>query len=152
MQMAFEDKEAIVVGTKQRSIQLQLYVNLHQSSTFFFFFFFFFSSHFYYLSSSLLSFFIRPNGLIFTVPPENIQISTRISVGDVVTFSYENRPQSPLPVNPVIIRLRTDVSWKDILHLHFKEQRHGMKDEKRKNKKREKEGQHHRKSLLFFFF
>lgn len=37
-----------------------------------------------------------------------------VKKGDIVTLAYESYTRSLTPVNPTIIRIRTDVSWKDI--------------------------------------
>ena len=60
----------------------------------------------------ILSF--RPNGIIFTVPSENVYINNLVT-GDVVTFSSENQAERHVPLHPKITRLRTDVSWKDVV-------------------------------------
>ena len=35
--------------------------------------------------------------------------------GDIVTYSYEVHARSEVPVNPTITRIRTDVTWKDVM-------------------------------------
>ena len=44
------------------------------------------------------------------MPHRNVEVP-RISIGDVVTFSYESYSRKDEYVNPVITRIRTDVSW-----------------------------------------
>jgi hypothetical protein len=43
------------------------------------------------------------------------------SIGDVVTFSFDNYARRDLPVNPKIYRVRTDISWDDVIHNYAKE-------------------------------
>jgi hypothetical protein len=54
----------------------------------------------------------RPDGTIFKAPAE---IHTPIRRGDVVTFVFENYSKISNPVNPKIVRKRTDVSWNNVL-------------------------------------
>ena len=63
----------------------------------------------------------RPNGFTLTVPPENTHVSN-LSIGDIVTFSYETHGQKHLPMNVVIYKRRNDVSWKDVVQLFVKDQ------------------------------
>jgi hypothetical protein len=35
--------------------------------------------------------------------------------GDVVTFSYETLSRRAVPVNPEILRVRTDLTWIDVV-------------------------------------
>jgi hypothetical protein len=58
-------------------------------------------------------FFPRPNGMSFTVPEQNVQVPN-LKIGDVVTFSYESYSRKHVPVNPVIHRVRTDLSWHNL--------------------------------------
>jgi hypothetical protein len=51
---------------------------------------------------------------MFTVPPENVFIELPFP-GDVVTFSYETFARRDVPVNPTIFRLRSDLSWDDLV-------------------------------------
>jgi hypothetical protein len=69
--------------------------------------------------------------------------------GDLVTFSYTSYSRNSLPVNPVVYRVRTDISWEDVLQEHETEdadpQLNGTfkqikKEKKRKNQKKEKGG------------
>eukprot|EP00026_Physarum_polycephalum_P000538 Phypoly_transcript_00539.p1 GENE.Phypoly_transcript_00539~~Phypoly_transcript_00539.p1 ORF type:complete len:959 (+),score=132.38 Phypoly_transcript_00539:57-2933(+) len=55
-----------------------------------------------------------PSGVIFTVPPENIQ-TKKLTVGDVVTFSYESNARRDVPISPKIYRIRTDLSWREVV-------------------------------------
>lgn len=66
--------------------------------------------------------FTRPHGATFSVPPENIEVPT-LAVGDVVSFSYENIARRDLPVNPKIYRVRTDLSWQEVVYSSVKEEK-----------------------------
>ena len=48
------------------------------------------------------------------MPFHEIQTTTP-KIGDVVTFAYEKNSRRDIPVRPKIIRIRTDISWEDIL-------------------------------------
>eukprot|EP00026_Physarum_polycephalum_P001467 Phypoly_transcript_01469.p1 GENE.Phypoly_transcript_01469~~Phypoly_transcript_01469.p1 ORF type:complete len:1107 (+),score=182.36 Phypoly_transcript_01469:326-3322(+) len=63
-----------------------------------------------------------PNGKTFEVPPQEVAIPTP-KVGDIVSFSSESQARRELPVGPKIFRVRTDVSWADVLR-SYREQQH----------------------------
>ena len=71
----------------------------------------------------LLTLLDRPNGMLFSVPFEDVHLSN-LSIGDIVTFSCSNFTHRHTPVNPVIHKWRTDVSWKDVIRLYLQEQRY----------------------------
>lgn len=52
------------------------------------------------------------------VPAARVQIPTP-QVGEIVTFSYENFVRGRLPVHPTILRVRSDLSWKDVVLNYF---------------------------------
>jgi hypothetical protein len=54
------------------------------------------------------------------VPPNNNAIPT-LKLGDIVSFSSESLARSELPLNPKIFRIRTDVSWVDVLTGYYRE-------------------------------
>eukprot|EP00026_Physarum_polycephalum_P001627 Phypoly_transcript_01629.p1 GENE.Phypoly_transcript_01629~~Phypoly_transcript_01629.p1 ORF type:complete len:1030 (-),score=139.53 Phypoly_transcript_01629:75-3164(-) len=54
------------------------------------------------------------NGAVISVPLENV-LTKLPSVGDVVTFCFESFKRRSEPENPRIIRIRTDVSWQDLV-------------------------------------
>eukprot|EP00026_Physarum_polycephalum_P002046 Phypoly_transcript_02050.p1 GENE.Phypoly_transcript_02050~~Phypoly_transcript_02050.p1 ORF type:complete len:789 (+),score=103.44 Phypoly_transcript_02050:501-2867(+) len=54
-------------------------------------------------------------GQVFTVPESSIKTEPLPACGDVVTFSYEIRSRKELPENPVISRIRLDISWEEVL-------------------------------------
>jgi hypothetical protein len=64
-----------------------------------------------------------PNGKAFEVPSYDISIPTP-KVGDIVSFSSESQARRELPVSPKIYKIRTDVSWADVLLSYFTEQQH----------------------------
>ena len=132
IQTAAGDREGIVIGTSHKGVKLKLYEHL---------FFFLYSLYFHFtfllppFHAPLLWLFIeltfcnRPNGITFLVTKEKVEVSN-ISVGDIVTFSYENNAKRDVPANPRIFRIRTDLLWKDVVQLFYKEKRHlnGMND------------------------
>lgn len=70
--------------------------------------------HLYYCFFYILIILWRPNGKTFIVPPQDVLIPTPTK-GEIVTFSYESYARRDLPVNPRIFRIRTDVSWDDVI-------------------------------------
>lgn len=68
----------------------------------------------------LFLFLIRPNGSVFSVAAQNVQVE--VKTGDVVTFSYESNSRRDAPVNPTIYRVRTDLSWDDVV-LNFRKEK-----------------------------
>ena len=64
------------------------------------------------------SFFVcRPDGKVLWVPPRNIHFPSLslLAKGDIVTFSYEYHSKSAAPVNPIIYKVRTDITWEDVV-------------------------------------
>lgn len=53
----------------------------------------------------------RPNGRVFSVSDTAIDVKC----GDVVTVAYDDFSKSGIPTNPKILRVRSDISWKDYL-------------------------------------
>jgi hypothetical protein len=43
------------------------------------------------------------------------------SIGDVVTFSFENNSRRDTPHNPKIYKLRRDVEWEEVVYSSFEE-------------------------------
>ena len=72
------------------------------------------------VANLFLLFLSRPEGQIISVPHYNIQIPLP-SKGEVVTFSYEVSTRRELPVNPVITKIRGDITWEDVLLSHLTE-------------------------------
>eukprot|EP00026_Physarum_polycephalum_P001524 Phypoly_transcript_01526.p1 GENE.Phypoly_transcript_01526~~Phypoly_transcript_01526.p1 ORF type:complete len:780 (-),score=98.01 Phypoly_transcript_01526:986-3034(-) len=63
-----------------------------------------------------------PDGQIITVPAKNVEVPIPLTGGDVVTFSFEVNARRDLPVNPKIYRIRTDVSWPEIVQNYKRDQ------------------------------
>lgn len=57
----------------------------------------------------------RPNEKVFTVARQNVRLSVKAQVGDVVTFSCDSYSARGTPVNPHIFRVRFDLSWLDLV-------------------------------------
>jgi hypothetical protein len=55
------------------------------------------------------------------VPHSDVQIPMP-KIGDVVSFSSDTTARAEMPVNPKIYRVRTDISWEEVLANHVKEQ------------------------------
>jgi hypothetical protein len=51
-------------------------------------------------------------------------VHVRPSKGDIVTFSYDTTFKKDLPTNPEITRIRTDITWKDVLTSYINEAKH----------------------------
>jgi hypothetical protein len=54
----------------------------------------------------------------------DVKIVPLPSKGDIVTFSYEISTRKELPVNPEIQKIRTDISWEDVLASHTNEEKY----------------------------
>lgn len=63
----------------------------------------------------------RPNGTTIMIPMSDVHVSSTVAVGDVVSFSFENYARRDVPVNPKIYRIRSDLSWLDVVHSAVKE-------------------------------
>eukprot|EP00026_Physarum_polycephalum_P002214 Phypoly_transcript_02219.p1 GENE.Phypoly_transcript_02219~~Phypoly_transcript_02219.p1 ORF type:complete len:905 (+),score=113.90 Phypoly_transcript_02219:198-2912(+) len=59
------------------------------------------------------------DGKVIMVQPQNVKIS--VQKGDIVTFSYDSYSQRSVPVNPFIFRIRTDLSWEQVIMSHLTE-------------------------------
>lgn len=62
--------------------------------------------------------FYSPDGIVFEVDKKNIHVDERLKKGDVVTFTYDSIARQSTPVNPKIVRVRTDVSWRELVLEH----------------------------------
>lgn len=49
------------------------------------------------------------------MPSEHILVASP-KLGDVVTFSYESNIRRDIPVHPKIYRIRTDISWEEVMY------------------------------------
>lgn len=72
--------------------------------------------------------------MLISVPNENVLVSN-LSQGDVVTFSYEKFYHK----NPTIFRVKSEVSWKEVLNSSPDTNYEGTNNYKRRIDKREKE-------------
>ena len=69
----------------------------------------------------------RPDGTKFRVPSQSVNMETKkLKRGDIVTFSYDNVSSSAKPVKPRIFRIRTDISWEEIVASHAREKSRGL--------------------------
>ena len=68
-----------------------------------------------YFSTS--NFLFSPNGESFIVPPQNVLVSAP-HIGAVVSFSFETHWRRDVPLGPKIFRIRTDVTWEDVVTTH----------------------------------
>eukprot|EP00026_Physarum_polycephalum_P001397 Phypoly_transcript_01398.p1 GENE.Phypoly_transcript_01398~~Phypoly_transcript_01398.p1 ORF type:complete len:808 (+),score=111.44 Phypoly_transcript_01398:465-2888(+) len=64
-----------------------------------------------------------PNGMTFVVPGESVLIPTP-KIGQIVTFSYERRTHTDQPINPSIVKVREDLSWRDVVQNSHKEKKY----------------------------
>jgi hypothetical protein len=101
-----------VVGVDHEGVHLKLYVvNLFTLS----------------LKHSFTFILFSPEGQEFSIPTEDVRIRTP-AVGDVVSFTFESYARRDVPARPTIYRIRTDVSWEDVVHNFYQETKylHGM--------------------------
>eukprot|EP00026_Physarum_polycephalum_P001261 Phypoly_transcript_01262.p1 GENE.Phypoly_transcript_01262~~Phypoly_transcript_01262.p1 ORF type:complete len:970 (+),score=114.54 Phypoly_transcript_01262:138-3047(+) len=63
-----------------------------------------------------------PQGAKFSVSAQDVHVAG-LSVGDVVSFSYENYARRDLPMNAKIYRIRTDISWPEVVYSSVKEEK-----------------------------
>ena len=71
-------------------------------------------------SSAVANYINRPTGAIFSVPSQSVLISAP-KIGDIVSFTYEVHARRDLPVSPKVYRVRTDVTWEDLVLGEFKD-------------------------------
>jgi hypothetical protein len=117
------DMEGIVVAVETSGVRLKLYAIL---------------LFFFLMSKIITSFLSSPTGTKIMVPQSNVVISTP-SLGDIVTFSYTNRLQNEIIVGPTIIRVRTDLTWEDVVANAQRETRYTEgRGERREQLQREK--------------
>eukprot|EP00026_Physarum_polycephalum_P001974 Phypoly_transcript_01978.p1 GENE.Phypoly_transcript_01978~~Phypoly_transcript_01978.p1 ORF type:complete len:752 (+),score=127.08 Phypoly_transcript_01978:45-2300(+) len=66
------------------------------------------------LSTSDIYFTLQmPNGVTFDVEYANSHVLPK--KGDIVTLEYESYSRKSAPVNPTIVRIRTDLRWEDVV-------------------------------------
>eukprot|EP00026_Physarum_polycephalum_P002139 Phypoly_transcript_02143.p1 GENE.Phypoly_transcript_02143~~Phypoly_transcript_02143.p1 ORF type:complete len:817 (+),score=78.77 Phypoly_transcript_02143:221-2671(+) len=56
-----------------------------------------------------------PSGMIIDVSSENIAESVLPTKGNIVTYDFEHLTKGGIPVNPRVLRIRTDLFWDDVL-------------------------------------
>eukprot|EP00026_Physarum_polycephalum_P000368 Phypoly_transcript_00368.p1 GENE.Phypoly_transcript_00368~~Phypoly_transcript_00368.p1 ORF type:complete len:1106 (+),score=136.69 Phypoly_transcript_00368:1680-4997(+) len=56
-----------------------------------------------------------PDLRTFSVHLSNVQVSSSLRRGDIVSFSYEKLSRNSLPIDPKIYKIRKDISWSDVL-------------------------------------
>ena len=61
---------------------------------------------------------------MFRVPAASVRVATTLTKGDVVSFSYQSFSRKAVPVDPKIVRIRTDLSWKDVVYNYSQETTH----------------------------
>ena len=83
--------------------------------------------YYYYLYHTISFTRARPDGKTICVPEHNVQIplqpgdhnsnSSRsvLTVGAIVSFSFELQARRDTPINPIIFRLRSDLEWEDVI-------------------------------------
>ena len=74
------------------------------------------------------------------MPPSNVAISPP-ALGDIVSFSFANRLPNESIVGPTIIRVRTDLTWQDVIGSAAK-QRQFMEGIDREARDKRGEGRH----------
>lgn len=60
------------------------------------------------------------------VPKESVELDENAGKkwperGDIVSFAFTNFSRRALPVDPKIYRIRTDLSWEDVIQSHISE-------------------------------
>lgn len=58
---------------------------------------------------------LRPDGTVFKAQSEDLEFDAPPARGDVVTFAYDNVIRASVPVNPIVVRVRNDMSWEQVL-------------------------------------
>ena len=80
------------------------------------------------------------------VPHQDVHISTP-QVGKVVSFSYEGNLRRDIPFRPTVFRVRSDLSWDDVIQSSLSQGNEG-KDKTR----REKRGRLEKEKNFFFLY
>eukprot|EP00026_Physarum_polycephalum_P002403 Phypoly_transcript_02409.p1 GENE.Phypoly_transcript_02409~~Phypoly_transcript_02409.p1 ORF type:complete len:900 (+),score=140.14 Phypoly_transcript_02409:101-2800(+) len=55
------------------------------------------------------------DGTRLTVDAENNKLNSKAKRGDIVTFSFDNYSRGLVPISPKVFRIRTDITWEDVL-------------------------------------
>jgi hypothetical protein len=48
------------------------------------------------------------------VPARNVEVND-LEIGNIVTIMFANFEREKIPVNPIITKIRTDISWEDVV-------------------------------------
>lgn len=56
---------------------------------------------------------IRPDGTRFRAC--ELENGLKLNKGDIAMFTYDNYSRYSLPVNPKVYRIRTDITWEEII-------------------------------------
>eukprot|EP00026_Physarum_polycephalum_P002682 Phypoly_transcript_02690.p1 GENE.Phypoly_transcript_02690~~Phypoly_transcript_02690.p1 ORF type:complete len:880 (+),score=98.16 Phypoly_transcript_02690:33-2672(+) len=56
-----------------------------------------------------------PSGMMFKVPPSSVEVRSYPKKGDIVMLSYEKLSSLGIPVEPKLVRIRTDLSWEEVV-------------------------------------
>ena len=79
-------------------------------------FYFPLSFYFFVLSFSFSTHsFHRPDGTFFKVSKEDYELHRPPIRGDIVTFSHDYQTRRFAPSNPVVYRIRSDMTWQDVI-------------------------------------
>lgn len=93
------DTEGIVVDVaSDSSITIKLYVHILEK-----------------IEIVLTPYYERTNDILASIPHQNIELNVRPHIGDIVTFESDGYSLKGAPVNPKVFRIRTDLSWEDVL-------------------------------------
>jgi hypothetical protein len=59
---------------------------------------------------------IRANGIIFLAKLVANEIRRKIKVNNVISFQFKHMSPTGIPIQPVILKIRHDISWQDVLN------------------------------------
>ena len=60
--------------------------------------------------------------MTFTVPLDRVHVpTTTLTLGCVVTYSYESNARRAVPVNPIVERVRPDLQWDRVVDSFYKD-------------------------------
>eukprot|EP00026_Physarum_polycephalum_P002833 Phypoly_transcript_02842.p1 GENE.Phypoly_transcript_02842~~Phypoly_transcript_02842.p1 ORF type:complete len:838 (+),score=97.84 Phypoly_transcript_02842:84-2597(+) len=74
-----------------------------------------------------------PDGIIFEVPNQKFPENAVPKKGEIVTFEYENYSKRSVPVGPTIVRVRTDLTWRDVVRQHFQDEQAKIRENSPEN-------------------
>lgn len=70
------------------------------------------------MSNELLLLFCSLHGVLIPLEASNLADGIKVSKGDIVTFSFDSINFQSLPSHIKIVRVRNDVTWKDVSILY----------------------------------